>query len=98
MNDDLRRSNLVNDQIVANRKSAELGVACRLANIGSMADPHGSIFDASDKPSGRPAIVCGYVLKYFFEIREGSAFIADLHALRYRLKSAATSSSLAKSR
>jgi len=82
VNDHFILSNLINDQIVANRKSSESDPACCLPYVRRSRDPSSRAFNPSDKTTCRHRIVRSYVRKNLIEIGERSAFISELHALR----------------
>jgi hypothetical protein len=97
VNDDLVRSDFVYDQVIADRKSSEFGIACCCSKYGCSAI---SAVTCSIRATGWAAALRLSFAMYanLFEVGERTAFEPELHALRSRLNSGSTSSSLARSR
>jgi hypothetical protein len=81
-NDHLVAHDFIHDQIFADRKAQEAGLACRASNVWRSGNPRRHSFNTSDKaPRGFPT-VRSYVCKNLIEIGKCAAFISELHAPR----------------
>jgi hypothetical protein len=82
MNNDLVRSDFVYDQVVAGRKSSELGIACCCTQMRLLGDQRCCLFDTCDELGRCPRLVFRNVCKNLVKVGERTAFEPQLHALR----------------
>ena len=82
MNDHFSLPDLIHNQIIADRKSSEAGLACRSPDMRRSRDPRSLMFNSSHETPCGLAIVRYYVCKNLIKIGKRAVFISELHALR----------------
>ncbi len=82
MNNDLALFDFVYDQVVANRKSSEFGIARCCAKMRSFSDLRRRLFDTCNELSRCLTTVFGNVCENLVKIGQRTAFESEFHALR----------------
>jgi hypothetical protein len=98
VNDHFIPSDLVNNQIAANRKAPKSWPAGRLTMKGDSAIRFGTSSIRATSRAAGPWIIGSNTSENFFKIGKCTSLVAKLHAFRYLLNRCSTSSSRAKSR
>jgi hypothetical protein len=82
VNDNLALSDLVDDQVIANREAPDTRLTCRLTKLRILGDACRDLFYSLRQPCRNGWVLLGDVSKDFVEIAEGTAFIPELHTVR----------------
>jgi hypothetical protein len=82
LNNDLVRSDFVHDQVAADRKPSEFGIACRYPQMRLLGDQPCHLFDTCDELGCCARVVFRNVCKNIVKVGERTAFEPELHALR----------------